>query len=135
MFFQLPVIFPVTTYIVIVVRLVNVHPFPIRGSRRQYTSPSIDKVNNAIPINRDVLPCYHLYCLLCHYPSKERSNVWKVSSWCANAMSLSALVGGEKTKVTSLRQHLRSPFRQDPYRGPGVTYARVARSRWAHRFA
>jgi len=66
--------------------MVGVHPFPIHSSRRQYTSPSIDKVNNAIPINGDVLPCYHLYCLLCHHPSQERSNVWKVSSWRANAM-------------------------------------------------
>jgi hypothetical protein len=66
--------------------MVDVHPFPVRGSRRQYTSPSIDKVNNAVPIYGDVLPCYHLYGLLCHYPSQERSNVWKVSSWCANAI-------------------------------------------------
>ena len=66
--------------------MVDVHPFPIRNSRRQYTSPSVDKVNNAVPINGDVLPCYHLYCLLCHHPSQECSNVWKVCSWCTNAM-------------------------------------------------
>jgi hypothetical protein len=66
--------------------MADVHLFFIRSSRRQNTSPSIDEVNNAIPISGDVLPCYHLYCLLCHYPSQKSSNVWKVSSWRANAM-------------------------------------------------
>jgi hypothetical protein len=66
--------------------MADVHQFSIRDSRRQYTSPSIDKVNNAIPVNGDVLPCYHLYCLLRHYPSQESSNIWKVSGWCTNAM-------------------------------------------------
>ena len=106
------------------------------GSRRQYTSPSINKVNNAIPINGDVLPCYHLYCFLCHNPSQERSNVWKVSSWCANAMCLVSqhLSSRERAEFTFRRQRLRSLFRQAPYWGSRMQYARVARSPWAHRF-
>ena len=82
--------------------MVDVRFTPIHDSRRQYSSPGVDKVNNAIPVNGDVLPCNHLYCFLCHHPSQERSNIRKVSSWCADAMTRVSTYRPEKKQNSHL---------------------------------
>jgi len=108
----------------------------ISSSRRQHTGPSINKVNDAITVDGDVLLCDHLYYFLCDYTSQERGNVRKVSSGCADAAdSVSACSFRVRMGFTSRRQHLKSPSRQAQYQEPRQQCARGARSLWVRQFA